>query len=76
MSLVHIYWIHGQHRRIVVHHYRNSTQWLTAAALPKPKKQHRRYHLVTAGNLPWAEQSKAQFEARRQAQIRSLLGRK
>jgi hypothetical protein len=76
MSLIHIYWIHGQHRRIVVHHFRNSTQWLTAAALPKPKNKPRRYKLRTAGNLPWAQQTQAQFEAKRQALKRSLEGRK
>jgi hypothetical protein len=76
MSLIHIYYIHGIQRRIVVHHFKNSQAWLAAAALPKPKKKHRRYPLVTAGNLPWAEQTQAQFEARRQAQLRKLLGRK
>lgn len=75
-GLLHIYWIHGQSRRIVCHHFRNTTQWLAAAALTKPKKKRRRYPLRTAGNLPWAQQTQAQFEARRQAQLRKLLGRK
>jgi hypothetical protein len=75
-ALIHTYWIHGEHRRIVAHHYKNATQWLAAAALPKPKKKSRRYKLRTAGNLSWADQTQAQFEARRQAQLSKLLGRK
>jgi len=76
MSLVHTYWIHGTQRRIVCHHYRTTTQWLAAAALPKPRKKPRRHPLRHAGNLPWADQSAAQFEARRQALLRSLHPRK
>ena len=76
MSLIHIYWIHGSHRRIVVHHYRTTSAWLAAAALPKPKKKYRRHKLRTAGNLPWSQQTKAQFEARRQALLRQLSPRK
>jgi len=72
MSLIHIYWIHGTHRRIVCHHFKNSHAWLAAAALPKPKKHPRRYPLRTAGNLPWANQTQTQFEARRQQLIRQL----
>jgi len=72
MSLVHIYYIHGIQRRIVCHHFKNSHAWLAAAALPKPKKKHRQYKLRTVGNLPWAEQTKVQFEARRQELLRQL----
>lgn len=76
MSLLHIYWIHGKHRRIVVHHYRSSSQWLAAAALPKPKPKRRNYPVHRAGNLPWADLTKRQFDARREHLKRALLGRK
>jgi hypothetical protein len=76
MSLIHVYWIHGRQRRIVAHHYRNTTQWLAAAALPKPRKKARRYALPRGINLPWSPLTKPEFERRRQSLLRSLEGRK
>lgn len=76
MSLVHIYWIHGNHRRIVPHHFRTSAHWLAAAALPKPKKKYRRRNLLAVGNSPSAPLTPAQFEARRRLCLHQLKSAK
>lgn len=76
MSLLHIYWIGGKKRRIVCHHFRTSAQWLSAAALPKPKKKYRRHKLVAAGNSHFDRLTPAQFEARRQFMLNQLKGAK
>jgi hypothetical protein len=76
MTLIHIYWHGGKHRRIVCHHFRTSTQWLAAASLQEPKKKYRHYKLIGAGNPSTTPLSPSQFEARRQAQLRQLRERK
>jgi hypothetical protein len=75
-GLVHIYWLDGKHRRIVCHHFRNYKDWLAAAAIHKPKRKPRRYRTRSAGNLPWAAQTPAQWEARRQLLLSQLKSAK
>lgn len=75
-ALIHIYWLHGKQRRIVIHHYRNSYAWLAAAALPKPKKKYRRYTARSTTPQAWSAMTPAQFSARREALIAKLFERK